>query len=116
MPAPVVHLELHTGNLARACDLYSRLCGWEVEQVAVGARSYQAIGWHGAIGGGIVECARTRPAWLPYVEVRCIEEITDRARRLGATVLLDRREGPLGWRTIVAIRDGAEVAFWQPKR
>jgi len=29
MPAtPLVHLELHTGDLASACDFYAQLCGW----------------------------------------------------------------------------------------
>ena len=33
MPNRLVHLELHTGDLARACAFYSRLCGWTPEQV-----------------------------------------------------------------------------------
>jgi len=48
-----------------------------------------------------------------------VEEIvtaTDRARLLGASVLLDPREGPAGWRSVVATRAGGELALWQPKR
>lgn len=114
-PSPVVHLELHTGNLARACDLYSRLCGWRVEQVEAGPRSYPVFAWGGGFDGGIVECETRRPLWLPYVEVSYIDEATERARRLGATVLLDQREGPSGWSSVVAVPDGAEIAFWQSK-
>jgi predicted enzyme related to lactoylglutathione lyase len=44
-----------------------------------------------------------------------VHEATERARRLGATVLLEPREGPAGLRSVVAVPDGAEVAFWQPK-
>jgi uncharacterized protein len=54
--------------------------------------------------------------WLPYVEVDRIDAITDRARRLGASVLLEPREGPAGWRSVVATPAGGEIAFWQPKR
>ena len=39
-----------------------------------------------------------------------------RARpRLGASVLLEPREGPAGWRSVVATPAGGEIAFWQPK-
>jgi uncharacterized protein len=114
-PSPVVHLELHTGNLARACDFYSRLCGWRVEQVQAGPGTYHALDWGGAFGGGIVECGTSRALWLPYVEVARIDEATERARRFGASVLLSPREGPAGWRSVVAVPDGAEIALWQSK-
>jgi predicted enzyme related to lactoylglutathione lyase len=66
-------------------------------------------------GAGIVECETRRPLWLPYVEVDQISEATERARELGATVLLEPREGPAGWRSVVAAPAAGEVAFWQPK-
>jgi len=114
-PDPVVHLELHTGNLARACDFYSQLCGWRVERVDAGSGSYQALDWGGDMEGGVVECGTPRPLWLPYVEVASVDAATERARRLGARVLLAAREGPAGWRSVVEVPDGAELAFWQPK-
>jgi predicted enzyme related to lactoylglutathione lyase len=112
MPSPLVHLELHTGNLARACAFYAGLCGWRPERVA----GYQALEWDGDVGGGVVECATDRAAWLPYVEVREVDAATGRAVELGASVLLSPREGPAGWRSVIAIPDGAELALWQPKR
>ena len=53
---------------------------------------------------------------LPYVEVADVGEATERARDLGATVLLEPREGPAGWRGVVAAPAAGELAFWQPKR
>jgi uncharacterized protein len=113
--SPVVHLELHTGNLGRACDLYTRLLGWRAERVDAGSRPYQVLDWGGGLDGGVVECGTTRALWLPYARVPQIDAATERARRLGATVLIDRREGPAGWRTVVAVPDGAEIGLWQPK-
>ncbi len=52
--------------------------------------------------GGIVECPVRGPVWLPYVEVDEIAATTDRARALGAAVLLEPREGPVGWRGVLA--------------
>jgi predicted enzyme related to lactoylglutathione lyase len=112
---PVVHLELHTGDLPSACVFYARLCGWRPERIDAGCGSYLALELGRGIGGGIIECDTRRPLWLPYVRVAEIAEATDRARRLGASVLLEPREGPAGWRSVVAAPAGAEIAFWQPK-
>ena len=42
--------------------------------------------------------------------------MTERARDLGAAVLLEPREGPAGWRSVLATREGGEIALWQPKQ
>jgi predicted enzyme related to lactoylglutathione lyase len=115
-PRPVVHLELHTGDQARAGAFYARLLRWRPELVRAASGSYLALELGGGFGGGIVECGTRRPLWLPYVEVDQVEEFTERARRLGAEVLLEPREGPAGWRSVVSSLEGGEVAFWQPKR
>lgn len=116
MQAPVVHLELHTGDLRGASALYAELCGWRVEQVETGRGSYAALDLGRELGGGVVECGAERPLWLPYVEVAEIGEATQRAGALGARVLLRPREGPAGWRSVVSSPVGGEIAFWQPKR
>ena len=113
---PVVHLELHTGDLPHARDFYAQACGWAPEQVESPHGSYLALGLGSELGGGIVECPTPRALWLPYVEVARAHEATDRARSLGARVLLAPREGPAGWRSVVATQAGGEIAFWQPKR
>jgi predicted enzyme related to lactoylglutathione lyase len=113
---PVVHLELHTGDLPRACAFYARLCGWRPERIETGCGAYTALTLSSGVGGGgVVECDTRRPLWLPYVEVPEITEVTEHARGLGASVLLEPREGPAGWRSVVAAPAGGEVAFWQPK-
>jgi predicted enzyme related to lactoylglutathione lyase len=112
----VVHLELHTGDLPGACAFYAEVCGWRPERIDARYGSYLALELGGGLGGGVVECDTRRPLWLPYVQVAEIAEATDRARLLGASVLLDPREGPAGWRSVVAAGAGGEIAFWQPKR
>ena len=54
--------------------------------------------------------------WLPYIEVPSVEKATERARVRGAAVLLGPREGPAGWRSVIAAPGGGEGAFWQAKR
>jgi hypothetical protein len=116
MASPVVHLELHTGDREAARAFYARLLRWRPEVVEARCGSYLALELGGGLGGGIVECGTTRPLWLPYVEVDRIDEQTERARRLGARVLLEPREGPAGWRSVVSAPEAGQIAFWQPKR
>jgi predicted enzyme related to lactoylglutathione lyase len=110
-PRNVVHLELHTGDLAHACAFYGEVCGWREERVA----TYTALDLGDAIGGGVVECGTERPLWLPYVEVPDVGKATARAEKLGASVLLAPRSGPTGRRAVVSSPVAGELAFWQPR-
>ncbi|MQA75671.1 MAG: hypothetical protein GEU88_15250 [Solirubrobacterales bacterium] len=112
---PVVHLELHTGDLPQARDLYAELCGWRPERIETRAGSYLCLELGDGLDGGFVECETPRPLWLPYAEVTEIGTATERARVLGASVLLEPREGPAGWRSVVASPAGGEIALWQAK-
>ena len=114
-PNPIVHLELHTDDLTKARSLYSQLCGWRSDWIETRAGPYLAVELGDGCGGGIVGCGVQRPRWLPYVEVSAIAETTRRARELGASVTVEAREGPAGWRSVIATPAGGEIAFWQPK-
>jgi predicted enzyme related to lactoylglutathione lyase len=112
---PIVHLELHTSDLAQARSLYAELLHWRSERVATDSGSYLALELGDRLGGGIVECDTPRPLWLPYVQVDRVDHATAAAAELGATVLLEPREGPAGWRSVVTTPAGGEIAFWQQK-
>jgi hypothetical protein len=49
------------------------------------------------------------------VEVAEVGAVTECARRFGASVLLEARNGPAGWRRVVVAPAGGEIAFRQPK-
>jgi uncharacterized protein len=112
---PVVHLELRTGNVPEACAFYMRLFGWRAETIHIGSATYVALGRGNRIEVGVVEGAAAAALWLPYVEVADIAGIVERARRLGASVPLEPREGPAGWRSVIEGPNAAEVGLWQPK-
>jgi predicted enzyme related to lactoylglutathione lyase len=114
-PSTLAHLELHTGDRSAASAFYRELLGWRAENVEAAGREYLALDLGNGLGGGIVECGTERALWLPYVSVPDIRTATERAERLGARVLLEPREGPAGWRSVVAAPDGGEIAFWQSK-
>ncbi len=113
---PLVHLELHSPDLPDASTFYAELFGWRRERVRTERGSYLALDLAGPIGGGIVQCPVPRSLWLPYVEVDDVHRTTERARAMGAAVLLPPREGPAGRRSVIGTRTGGEIALWQPKR
>jgi len=113
---PVVHLELHTPNLGRACAFYGGLLGWRPQRIEVADASYELLDFGPGLSGGIVECGTHRALWLPYVEVGSVATATTRAAAAGASVMLPPREGPAGWRSVVTTPAGGEIAFWQTKR
>ena len=115
-PRELVHVELHTADPEAARALYGSLCGWQAETVHARGRPYLALEPGRGLGGGIVGCSSERPIWLPYVEVPSVTLATESARQLGATVLLEPREGPTGWRSVVSTPAGGEIAFWRAKR
>ena len=112
----VVHVELHTGDLRHARSFYEQLLGWSPEPIRTRCGSYLALDVGHGVGGAIVQCPTPHPLWLPYVEVEGVGETTERARLLGARVLLEPREGPAGWRSVVAAPWAGEVALWEAKR
>jgi predicted enzyme related to lactoylglutathione lyase len=112
----VVHLELHTHDLSGASTFYRQLLGWRTESLHCRCGTYHGLGLGGTLDGGIVECSAARPIWLPYVQVGELEAITERGRALGAKVVLEPREGPAGWRSVLATSEAGEIALWQPKR
>ena len=115
IPHEVVHLELHTHDLEAASAFYGELLGWRTERLTSPWGSYHALQLGDRLDGGIVECGKRPGGWLPYVEVERVEAATERARGLGASVLLGPREGPAGWRSVVSTPAGGELALWQHK-
>ena len=115
-PSPLAHLELHTPDGTAARAFYSELVGWRPELLEAAQRSYLALDLGEGLTGGIVECGTERALWLPYVSVPDIVAVTERAWELGAEVTLEPREGPAGWRSVVAVPGGGEIALWQSKR
>lgn len=107
----IVHLELHTDDSSDAVNFLSGLFGWQTEQIG----PYLSVGVGNRVGGGIIECGAHPAAWVPYVVVDRVYETTSLARKLGASVLLEPREGPAGWRSVVTSPSSGAVALWELK-
>jgi uncharacterized protein len=120
MPNPFVHIELHTKDLAKAKDFYSRLFAWRLDDVPMpgGEGSYTLINVGEGTGGGMFANLdpKVPPHWLAYVGVDDIQVMTKKARDLGATVVQDVIEvGDYGWMSVIIDPTGAALAMWKPK-
>jgi predicted enzyme related to lactoylglutathione lyase len=53
---------------------------------------------------------------MPYVLVDDGPGSTRQAERMGSDVLVEPREGMVGWRSVIATPASGVIGLWQPKR
>ena len=117
MANPFVHIELHTGDLAKAKAFYSSLFDWKLQDMPMpDGGSYTMINVGEGTGGGMMSTPApgVPPHWLAYVGVDDVAAATEKARALGAAVVQDVMEvGGYGWLSILTDPTGATFALWQ---
>jgi predicted enzyme related to lactoylglutathione lyase len=108
--------ELATNDVEGATPFYGSLLDWGFEPIDTGEGGPEvstitnAAGWrNGSTRKLTGEQAGLPPHWLPYFCVSSCSESVDRAKELGAGVLLEPMEIPSG--RIAALRDPQGAAF-----
>jgi predicted enzyme related to lactoylglutathione lyase len=61
----MVHMELHTHDLAGVRAFLWQLLGWRSWPVGGAGHDYLALDVSDRLGGGIVGCGQRPPSWLP---------------------------------------------------
>lgn len=120
MANPFVHIELQTGDVAKAKEFYSKLFDWKLEDLPMpgGSGTYTMINVGEGTGGGMVTSPApgVPPHWLAYIGVDDVAASTANAKSLGATVVQDVMEvGSHGWMSIIMDPTGATFALWKGK-
>lgn len=120
MANPFVHVELHTNDLKRAREFYTKLFGWKLNDVPLpgGVGAYTMIDVGGGTGGGMMvnQVPGAPSHWMAYVGVDDIGASTKQARDLGATVVMDVTQvGEFGWMSVITDPTGATIAMWKPR-
>jgi predicted enzyme related to lactoylglutathione lyase len=116
MANPFVHVELHTDDVGRAKEFYSKLFRWELEDVPMPGMTYTLIKPGEGTGGGMMKnpMPGAPAAWLSYVGVDDVEASTKRARELGARIVQDVMPvGDFGKMSVFQDPTGAYLALWQ---
>jgi predicted enzyme related to lactoylglutathione lyase len=114
--------ELHTTDTTAAKSYYGKLIGWTSRSIDMGpAGSYTMFQRSDKDLAGMVALP-TPPsfpsAWLSYVLVRSVDASTDKARGLGAKVMMEPKDIPgMGRFSVLIDPTGAAIALWvaQPK-
>ncbi|MFZ1548641.1 MAG: VOC family protein [Candidatus Nitrotoga sp.] len=120
MANPFVHIELQTGDVAKAKEFYSKLFDWKLEDLPMpgGSGTYTMINVGEGTGGGMMTSPApgVPPQWLAYIGVDDVAASTAKAKLLGATVVQDVMEvGSYGWMSIIVDPTGATFALWKEK-
>ncbi|HMR05162.1 MAG TPA: VOC family protein [Polyangiaceae bacterium] len=113
-----VHHELNTDNPAAAKKFYKGLFGWSFQDMKMPDGSvYSMFQADPTSGGGVQKnpMPGAPNAWLQYVGVKSVKQSMAKAKKLGATVLVEYmpipEHGALG---IFADPTGATCAVWEP--
>jgi uncharacterized protein len=116
MANPFVHVELQTSDLEKAKSFYTALFDWKLEEVLDGKYTMISVGT--GTGGGMMShpVPGAPSAWIPYVVVEDVVAATEKAKVLGATIIVDVMEiAEAGWLSIFVDPTGAKLGLWRPK-
>jgi predicted enzyme related to lactoylglutathione lyase len=118
MGNPFVHVELQTTDPAKASEFYKGLFDWGLEEMPMGGESYTLIQVGEGTGGGIMKnpVPNVPSHWLAYVNVDDVAASTEKAKGLGAKVLVEKTEVPtVGYFSVILDPTGAALGLWQSK-
>lgn len=108
--SPFVWFHNHSENPKQTRAFYEKLAGWKSSDGPSSITLFQ--GENGPMAGlGTRE--EGSAGWLPYLQVDDVGAATQRALKLGATLVREKTRGPAGEYSVVRDPGGANVALWQ---
>ena len=120
MGNPFVHVELSTSDLKAAKKFYRGLFDWKLEDMKMGPGvTYTMISAGKGTAGGMMQkpMPDAPTQWLSYVQVDDLGKTMAKAKKLGATPIVENQEvmgqGAFG---IIVDPTGAMIGLWEPRR
>jgi predicted enzyme related to lactoylglutathione lyase len=121
-PGNFCWIENGTTDRSKATAFYSKLFGWDAQDVPAGDMTYTLLSKNGKQVGGMYELTPDMRAqgvpsnWLSYVCVDSADEAVKNAAKLGGNVVMDAMDVmDIGRMAVFQDPTGAHVAVWQPK-
>jgi len=114
MPNPFAHVELHSGDVNDSKKFYNALFAWKLRDMP--EMDYTMIDVGTGTGGGIMKkpMPEAPSQWLPYVQVDSVKKSVDKAKKLGAGVLLEYQSiGDMGAIGVITDPGGAAIGLWE---
>ena len=90
--------ELMTTDLEAAKKFYGELLGWKIEDHETENMAYSVIKNGGKAMGGMMElpseAGGAPPHWGPYITVKDVDAVAEKALQMGATAIVSPRDIP----------------------
>lgn len=115
-PGTMCWNEINTPNVASTVEFYSKLMGWTLQDMEMpNGNTYTMFMQGEKMIAGCVHSEDTNapPIWLSYILVEDIDASTAKAKELGANIMMDRVDLPMGSFVVFSDPQGAVIAFWQ---
>jgi len=111
--------ELQTNDTRKALEFYPKLFGWSTKTGGIGLTEYTEIQHQGQSMGGVMKIPKewgNVPAhWMPYFLVANCDSSADKAKQLGASILMGPMDIPnVGRFAVVRDPQAASFAIFQP--
>lgn len=119
MGNPFAHIELNTGDVAKAKAFYKKLFDWKMKDMPMGpGMAYTILDAGKTPGGGMqVKMPEAPPMWLAYVEVADVKKTMAKAAKAGANVVLPFMDiGANGHLGVFVDPQGAALGVWAPAK
>ncbi len=112
-----VHIELGTDDIAKAKKFYKSLFDWKLADVA-GDYTLIDVGKTGAGGGMMKKQTPEQPTmWLPYIEVDSVKKTVAKAKKAGATAMVEYMPiGDMGAIGVLMDPAGAAFGVWEKSK
>lgn len=114
------HIELNTTDLKKAKAFYKRIFKWKLTDMKMGPGMVYTMVDTGSkdVGGGMQrkQMADAPTSWLPYVEVKDVNETIKKAKKAGAQIVVPYMPIPgMGSFGIFVDPAGAALGVWSKK-
>lgn len=114
-PGTICWNEICTPDRAGTIEFYSNLMGWTTEDMEMpGGNTYTMFKQGETMIGGCVQPeGDAPPMWMNYILVEDLDASAAKAASLGATIIMERVDLPMGSFVVFADPQGAVISFWE---
>ena len=112
------HVELNTSNTVAAKAFYKKIFAWKMQDMPMGPGMVYTMINTGSRQAGAGIQQKPMPdapnAWLPYVEVASVKKTIEKAKALGAQIIISYQPLPdMGAIGIFVDPTGASLGVWE---
>ena len=113
----VMHFEIPADNIDRAKSFYSKLFGWEIQEIP--GMDYWIITTSGekAVGGGMMKRQNSQQQIINYIDVPSIDNYVAEIQKMGGKIILPKTAVPeMGYFAIYLDTEKNTFGIWEDNK